>query len=122
MDVIQERLAAYAAGLATDSIPQATMHEAGVRIVDTFGALIGGFFDEPCRIARATAADMSTAAGASIVGTRTKVPPDVAAFVNGTTARSAEINDVYHHPGSKNGHPSDVIMPLLAVAEREHVG
>jgi 2-methylcitrate dehydratase len=42
---------------------------------------------------------------------------DVAAFANATAARSAEMNDVYHRPGSRNGHPSDVITPLLAVAE-----
>jgi len=118
VDPIQRQLADYAAGLAIGTIPRATMHEASVRVIDTLGALVGGFFDEPCRMARALAADAPVAGGVAIIGTRLRVPPDVAAFVNGTTSRSAEINDVYHRPGSKNGHPSDVIMPLIAVAER----
>jgi 2-methylcitrate dehydratase len=121
VDHIQEQLAHYAAGIGVDAIPRATLHEACVRVIDTLGALIGGFADEPCRMARALAADMPVAAGASIIGTRVRAPLDVAAFVNGTTSRSAEINDVYHRPGSKNGHPSDVIMPLLAVAEHAHI-
>ena len=43
----------------------------------------------------------------------------MAAFVNGTTARYVEMNDVYHWPGSSGGHPSDVLMPVFAVAEAE---
>src|SRR6185436_13513054 len=36
---------------------------------------------------------------------------------NATTARYVEMTDFYHWPGSAEGHPSDVIMPILAVAE-----
>src|ERR1044071_9066635 len=39
---------------------------------------------------------------------------------NGTTARYVEMNDVYHWPGSSGGHPSDVLMPILAAAESVH--
>ncbi len=122
MDVVQRRLGEYARGIASAAIERATLHEACVRVIDTLGALIGGFDDEPCRVARALAADTPVASGACIFGTNLRAPVDMAAFVNGTTARSAEINDVYHRPGSKNGHPSDVIMPLHAVAEHAHAG
>ena len=46
----------------------------------------------------------------------------MAAFVNGTTARYVEMNDVYHAPGSSGGHPSDVVMPILAAAEHARAG
>ena len=36
---------------------------------------------------------------------------DMAALVNGTTARYAELNDTYHVPGKSGVHPSDVILP-----------
>lgn len=117
VDDVQHQLACYASDFSCGVVPAATLHETTVRVIDTLGALVGGFDDEPCRMARALAMDLPVAGGATVVGTPLRTSMDVAAFVNGTTARSAEINDVYHHPGSKNGHPSDVIAPLLAVAE-----
>jgi 2-methylcitrate dehydratase len=88
-----------------------------VRIVDTLAAAVGGYSDAPCTIARELALEMRTESGSTLLGTRARVSPDLAAFVNATAARAAEMNDVYHRPGSRNGHPSDVIMPLLSVAE-----
>jgi 2-methylcitrate dehydratase len=55
--------------------------------------------------------------GATVIGTGFRTSPDLAAFVNGTTARYVEMNDVYHWPGSSGGHPSDVLMPIFAAAE-----
>ena len=114
---LQERLTSYAGAFDYGALPDGTVGAAKARIIDTLAAAVGGFSDEPCRIARDAAQDMQTARGATVIGTRARVPPDVAAFVNGTAARSGEMNDVYHRPGSRNGHPSDVIAPLLAVAE-----
>lgn len=116
-DALQARLARYARDLHYDALPADTVAAARARVVDTLAAAVGGFHDAPCRIARALGADMLTNKGATIIGTRLRVPPDVAAFANGAAARSGEMNDVYHRPGSRNGHPSDVIPPLLAVAE-----
>jgi len=120
VDRLQEELARYACSLDARALPPATLHEAKVRVIDTLGALLGGFHDEPSRLARTAAEDFQSATGATQIGTGKRVTPDMAAFVNGTAARCGEINDVYHHPGSRNGHPSDVIMPLLSVAE--HAG
>jgi 2-methylcitrate dehydratase len=60
---------------------------------------------------------MPLSSGATVMGTRLVTAPDVAAFVNGTTARYVEMNDVYHWPGASGGHPSDVLMPVFGVAE-----
>src|SRR5690348_4155444 len=116
-DRIQAQLSGYAAGLSHDDIDEATRHAAKVRVIDTLGALIGGFDGEPCRVAREIAACSPQTNGASVIGTRLTTSPDLAAFVNGTTARYVEMNDVYHWPGSSGGHPSDVMMPILAAAE-----
>lgn len=120
VDSIQQRLTAYADGLRYKNLPAEVVHAAKVRVIDTLGALIGGFFYEPCRIARNVAAQMPNPAGATVIGTRMKTGPDMAAFVNGATARYVEMNDIYHWPGAFGGHPSDVLTPVLAAGE--HAG
>lgn len=119
-DGIQAHLSGYAAQLSYEQLDPATIHAVKVRVIDTLGALIGGFFGEPCLSARDVAARMPQSAGATVIGTRLTTAPDVAAFVNGTTARYVEMNDVYHWPGSSGGHPSDVLTPVLGVAEYVH--
>ena len=121
-DGLQQRLTDYALGLGYDALTPRAAHEAKVRVIDTLAALAGGFEGEACRVARRMAARMPDADGATVVGTAMKTTPDMAAFVNGTTARYVELNDVYHWPGSAGGHPSDVVMPLLGVAEHARAG
>jgi 2-methylcitrate dehydratase len=117
-DPVQQRMVRYARSVAFRNLDSATVSAAKVRIIDTIAAAIGGYEDDTTRIARDLARDMRTRSGATVFGTDWCVPADIAAFVNGTAARAVEMNDVYHRPGSRNGHPSDVIMPLLAVAEQ----
>ena len=68
MDAIQERLAAYARALRADAIPAATLHAATVRVIDTLGAVLGGFDDECNRIARSVAMDAPLVTGATLLG------------------------------------------------------
>jgi len=116
-DAIQDRLATYAIQLDFEAIPAEVVHAAKVRIIDTLGALMGGFNGEPCRISRNLAARCPSDSGATVIGTRIRATPEMAAFANATTARYVEMNDVYHWPGSMGGHPSDVFAPILAMAE-----
>src|SRR5580704_11877728 len=90
VDSIQQRLTSYAYDLNYDDLSPEVIHAAKVRVIDTLGALIGGFFGEPCRIARNLASQMPSPDGATVIGTRMKTTPDMAAFVNGTTARYTE--------------------------------
>jgi 2-methylcitrate dehydratase len=117
VDSIQSQLVDYACTLHFDKLPPAVVHAARVRVIDTLGALIGGFDGDACRIARVVAAAVPQAGGATVIGTQLKTSPDLAAYVNATTARYVEMNDTYHWPGSFGGHPSDVLTPLLGVAE-----
>jgi 2-methylcitrate dehydratase len=119
-DAIQDALVGYAFALRYEDLTPEVVHAARVRIVDTFGSLVGGFDGEPCRIARSLAQRLYSSGSSSVIGTFTMTPPDMAAFVNATTARYVEMNDVYHWPKAGGGHPSDVIMPVLAVAEESH--
>lgn len=120
VDALRERLADYALALTFDDLGDAAVHAASLRLVDTVAALLGGFEGRPCAIARSVAAQFPVASGSTVLGTPLRTTPDLAAFANGTASRYAEMNDVYHGPGSAGGHPSDVIMPLLAAAEYAH--
>lgn len=122
LDRLQRRLADYSAALSYESLPASAVHAAKVRVIDTLAALAGGYDGEPCAIARRMAARTPMADGATVYGTAMRTTPEMAAFANGTAARYVELNDVYHWPGSAGGHPSDVIMPLLGVAEHADAG
>jgi len=121
-DAIQQRLVRYADEFAYDRLPPAVVHAASALLIDTLGVLIAGYPYEPCRIARSLAERSPCVDGATVIGSALKTSTDLAAFVNATTARYAEANDVYarYLPGHMHGHPSDVILPLFAVAERGH--
>jgi 2-methylcitrate dehydratase len=121
-DGIQQHLTDFAFHLDYASLPPAVIHGAKVRIIDTLGALIGGFHAEPCRLVRSIGAQFPNPDGATILGTRMKTTPDMAAFVNGTSARNLEITDAYFWPGSYGGHPSDVVTPILGCAEHAQAG
>src|SRR5690242_1413636 len=71
-DSIQQKLAGYANALCYQAIPPEAAHAAKLRIIDTLGALVGGFFAEPCLIARNLAAQTPTPHGATVLGTRVK--------------------------------------------------
>ena len=120
VDGIQQALTDYACNFRYENLPADTVHAAKVRVIDTLGALMGGFSAEPCRIARTVAAAMPNADGATVIGTRLKTTAEMAAYVNAATARYVEMNDTYHWPGAFGGHPSDVLTPVLAAAEHVH--
>ena len=117
VDSIQQRITDFAYGLNYQVLPPEVIHAAKARVIDTLGALIGGFFGESCRVARNLAAQMPNTNGATVIGTRMKTTPDMAAFVNATTACHADVADSYHWPGSAHGHPSNLLTPVLAAAE-----
>ena len=121
VDRIRQRLTDYACDLNYDRLSAEAIHTAKVRVIDTLGALIGGFFGPPSRIARSFAAQVPDPCGATVIGTRMKTTTDIGAFVNATTARYVEMTDFYHWPGSAEGHPSDVVMPVLAAGEHARV-
>ena len=120
IDGLHQRLTEYACALTYEELPPEVVHAAKRSMIDTAGALIAGFFGEPCRITRDMAAAMPQAAGVTILGTRMKSTPDMAAFANAVAARYAELTDIYHWPGSAVAHPSDAVTPVLAAAEHAH--
>lgn len=114
MDATIERIAEYARSLDPLGLPDTVIHQAQRRVLDTLGCALGAYDAEPCRIARRLAARSRMDGGARILGTRHPTLPELATFANGVMARYLDGNDTF--PGG-GGHPSDVIAPMLAMAE-----
>ncbi|WP_345251341.1 MmgE/PrpD family protein [Pigmentiphaga soli] len=119
-DVLQDRIARFASDLAFEHLAAGDVEAAKARIIDTFAASYAGFFSETAHAARAYAASLAPGGRCAIIGTRERTSPEAAAFVNSTTSRQAEWNDVYMSRAGGGAHPSDVILPILAAAE--HAG
>ena len=114
MDESISRIAEYAHAWQHERLPQNAVEQCKLRVVDTFGCGLGAYADEPCRAARKLALRVSDPAGAVVLGTAHRTLPELAAFAGGVMTRYLDGNDTY--PGG-GGHPSDVIAPVLAVAD-----
>jgi 2-methylcitrate dehydratase len=113
---LAKRLAAYADGLRYDDLDDATVETVKVHLVDALGCGLAAFDEKPVRICR----DVVLASGggsATVIGTKRRAAPDLAAFANCAAFRYLDLNDAY--VGRITGHPSDDIAACLAVAEAE---
>jgi len=112
---LAERFAQFATDLKFESLPNAAVHEAKRRVLDSFGVALGAFDADPCRIARSVALGLSAQRGATLWGTRHRAPLDWAALANGCMVRYFDYNDTYL--SKEPAHPSDNIPAAIAVAE-----
>ena len=119
MDASTRSIAELAAQLDYADLPAEVVRDCKRRIIDTIGCAIAAFDDEPVRIARAVAMRASADPGATVIGTSHRTLPELAAFANSVASRFIEGNDTY--PGG-GGHPSDCLLPILAVAEASRAG
>lgn len=118
--LLAERLAAYAHDLRYEQLPETVTREAKRRIIDALGCAMGAVScgSEPAKIAVKVAQGIqSTSGGATILTTRQKTTPDLAAFASGVMIRYLDFNDTYL--SREPAHPSDNIAAILAVAESE---
>lgn len=112
-----EILAAFAADLRYDQLPDAVVHQAKRVVLDLVGCAVSAvelplgnqIIDE--------ALELSGGGGASrILGTTHQVSPAVAAYANGALSDVADWNDMLYV-----GHPATAaVSAALALGEREH--
>jgi len=114
MDHSTKSIAEFSTRLGYADLPADVVHDCKRRIIDTVGAGIAAFDEEPSRIARAVAMRTEVAGGATLIGTSHRTLPELAAFANSVASRYLEGNDTY--PGG-GGHPNDNLLPVLAIAE-----
>ncbi|MEW2390030.1 MmgE/PrpD family protein [Streptomyces venezuelae] len=116
-DQLAWKLAAVAT--ATDELDASSVAMAVNRVIDNASVAVASVTRRPVAVARAQAgAHRATAPGASVFGSRVRVPPEWAAWANGTAVRELDYHDTYL--AADYSHPGDNIPPLLAVAQ--HTG
>jgi 2-methylcitrate dehydratase len=84
-------------------------------VLDTLGVMCAARDSAAPRIARTYAQLLPVPGGATVFAAPAAATPDTAGFANGVHARYLDFNDTYL--SLEPLHPSDVIMPLLALAE-----
>jgi len=109
-------LTEYASNLTYAALPPAVVHATKRTLIDTMGCAAGGYFGEPCEVARRVAQRVSSDAPARILGGRLTSALDTAAFANAAAIRYLDCNDT---TSVASGHPRDMIGALLAVADVE---
>lgn len=117
--LLAERLATYANDLSYEKLPHVAVLEAKRRIIDALGCAMGAIScqSEPANIAVKVAQLASNPNGATVLTTKHKTSPDLAAFASGVMMRYLDFNDTYL--SKEPAHPSDNIAAILAVAEAE---
>jgi 2-methylcitrate dehydratase len=114
-DRITRLLAGYASGVLAEDLSEETAHEVKRRVLDSIGVAMAGLDGDTPAAARAYAADLPDRNGATIWGSQLRANPEVAGFANGVAVRYLDFNDTYL--SREPLHPSDVIAPLIALAE-----
>lgn len=110
------RLAAFAADLQFDEIPEAVVRRTEDLLLDWFGSALAGKVGRPVQTIEAIAREMGPQdGGAELLASRRMSSPLFAALVNGASSHYAEQDDV--HNGSVF-HPAAVVFPAaLAIAQ-----
>jgi 2-methylcitrate dehydratase len=113
-DPVAMRLARYATDPAPDDLPEDVVACVRRRIVDSLACALGAYDAAPVRAAITMAASVPVPAS-TVLGTRLRTTPELAAFANGVMVRFLDYNDGYM--AREPGHPSDSIPACLALAE-----
>ncbi|MCW5574725.1 MAG: MmgE/PrpD family protein [Burkholderiales bacterium] len=111
-------LAAWAAGLRYEDIPDAARERARQCIIDTAGAALFGARLPWSRIVAGHAKDCGGNGASRVIGTALKVAPPAAALANGVCAHAFELDGL--RKPSAGVHPGAILLPsALAVAEHQ---
>lgn len=106
------RLAEYAWGLGFGDLPPNVVHEAKRRVIDSLGCALGAYAAEPVKVARAVVHELGGVPAATILGSRDRSSPPLAAFVNGIMVRYLE-----EDPGLTERYP-EAVPTVLEVGLR----
>src|SRR5215472_6331500 len=113
-----EKLAAWILAPRAEDIPEATVKQAKLLLLDTIGCGYAALDEEASRAVLATLADTGGAPQCTVIGTGGKTSAPNAVLVNGALIRILDLNDYVNTPkGEIGGHPSDNIPVALAAAE-----
>lgn len=118
MDKTTQRLARYATSLKYAQLTPGAIRSAEKLLIDSVGCALGGYHGEPCAISRTLASRIRATPAARVWGSGAATSTEMAAFSNSVMLRYLDFNDMYTSIGE--GHPSDMIPAVIAVAEAHH--
>ena len=113
-----EKLADWALAIRAEDIPEATLHQAKLLLLDTIGCGYAALDEEASRGMIATVAETGGAPQCTVIGGAAKTSAPGAVLLNGALVRILDLNDYANTAsGQIGGHPSDNIPVALAAAE-----
>lgn len=115
MDKTTAKLARYVTALRYEDLTPAALHMTKKLLIDAIACAVGGYHGEPSGIARRLAAQTSGKPSARVIGSGAATSMEAATFANSVMLRYLDFNDTYTSIGE--GHPSDAIPAVLAVAD-----
>jgi len=110
---VELQLALYASQLRAEDFPDMAVEAFYRLLLDTSGVMLAGNRDPECRRIANSALAWGGSQLCSVVNRREKVPPPVAAFINGVYAHWCEWDDTHD---DSHVHGSAVIFPALFAA------
>ena len=118
-------LAKYALGLTFGDLPADVVHQTKRILLDTLGCAVGGYASETSTIIQKVIKELNGREEATIIGSGVRTSCLNAALANGAMTRYLDYNDTaFIKEGERyraGYHPSEVIPPILAVGEKQHV-
>ncbi|WP_042883289.1 MmgE/PrpD family protein [Cupriavidus necator] len=115
MDATTLRIARHVAAADFNRLPERAIHECRRRIIDSVACAAAAYREPFCSAIRTFAGRYAGTPTARIWGSGERTSIEMAAFANGTMLRYQDYSDT--HLGRSNGHPSDMIGGLVALAE-----
>lgn len=124
MSVARE-LAKHARGLKFEDLPPDVIHQTKRLMLDTLGCAIGGYSSEGSRIIQEVITESGHPGEATVFGSGLRTSCLNATLANGAMVRYLDYNDtafILQGDTYRTGyHPSEVIPPILALSERQHL-
>ncbi len=113
-----ERLADWALAVRAQDLPDATLHQAKLLLLDTIGCGYAALGEATAHAVIATMAEAGGTPQCTVIGSKTKTNAAAAVLLNGALVRILDLNDyVNTKSGQIGGHPSDNIPVALAAGE-----
>lgn len=122
---IARELAKYSIGFTFQDVPPDIVHQTKRVVLDTLGCAIGGYTSEASRAIQELIKELGHPEEATVFGSGMKTSCLNAVLANGAMVRYLDYNDtafIIQGEIYRTGyHPSEVIPPILALAERQHL-
>jgi 2-methylcitrate dehydratase len=122
---VAKTLAEYALGINFRDLPSEVVHQTKRVILDTLGCAIGGYDSKAAESTQELIKEWRHPGESTIFGSGIRTSCLGATLTNGTMVRYLDYNDtafILQGEIYRTGyHPSEMIPPILALGEREHI-